>query len=61
MQVLLKMSPGLEMWFGEIDWTDEWDDEEDWPDDGWYFLFWPNRSLNFLVRFTFHDFLVMNF
>jgi hypothetical protein len=31
MQVLLRMNPGLEMWFGEVVWTDEdWDwDEED--------------------------------
>ncbi|QRI46195.1 hypothetical protein SEA_PEPPERWOOD_249 [Streptomyces phage Pepperwood] len=42
MQVLLKMNPGLEMWFGEQVWIDEdwedWDDE-DWPDDGWSFSF----------------------
>lgn len=30
MQVSLLMSPGLEMWFGEMI---DWYDEEDWPDD----------------------------
>ncbi|WNM73093.1 hypothetical protein SEA_PERSIMMON_251 [Streptomyces phage Persimmon] len=37
------MNPGLEMWFGELVWTDEdweeWEDDEDWPDDGWSFSF----------------------
>jgi hypothetical protein len=46
--VLLKMNPGLEMWFGEWDWIDEWD-EEDWPEDGQSFLFLVSRHLNFLV------------
>ncbi|AXH69744.1 hypothetical protein HWB79_gp065 [Streptomyces phage LukeCage] len=31
MEVLLVMPPGLEMWFGEVDWTDEyWDEDEDY-------------------------------
>lgn len=40
MQVLLKMNPGLEMWFGEPDLTDwEWEeDDEDWPEEGWSFF-----------------------
>lgn len=52
MEVLLKMNPGLEMWFGEVDWTDyyEWEeDEEDWPDDGWSFLFLVRWKSDFLV------------
>lgn len=29
MQVSLRMSPGLEMWFGEWGWIDEdWDEQE---------------------------------
>lgn len=72
MQVLLKMNPGLEMWFGEVVWTDEyWDDDEDWPEDGclgvgyayspFSFLVGDTGSPNFLVQFQMADFLVMNF
>ncbi|QDK03059.1 hypothetical protein KNU71_gp057 [Streptomyces phage Braelyn] len=55
MQILLKMNPGLEMWFGEQVWIDEdweeWEDDEDWPDDGWSFSFLVGGiwSPNFLV------------
>jgi len=48
MKVLLRMNPGLEMWFGEWDWIDEWD-EEGWPEDDQSFLFLVSRHLNFLV------------
>jgi hypothetical protein len=54
MQVLLRMSPGLEMWFGEVVWTDEyWDDDEDWPEDGRSFSFYKSDSLDavFVLRF----------
>jgi hypothetical protein len=66
MEVLLRMNPGLEMWFGEPDLTDweEWDeDDEDWPEEGWSFSFlvgWYLRS-DFLVAIAWDDFLVMNF
>ena len=53
MQVLLKMNPGLEMWFGEPDLTDwEWEDDEDWPEEGWSFfvLVRRYRRSDFLVQ-----------
>jgi len=28
--VLLVMPPGLEMWFGEVVLTDDWDEDEDY-------------------------------
>ncbi|QJD50964.1 hypothetical protein KNV00_gp055 [Streptomyces phage Bmoc] len=63
MQVLLKMNPGLEMWFGEVVWTDEyWDDDEDWPEDGCLGVGYAYSPFSFLHSLIwFHDFLVMEF
>lgn len=64
MEVLLKMNPGLEMWFGEQVWIDEdWDDDEDWPEEGWSFSFlvgWYPRS-DFLVAIQMDDFFSHEF
>ena len=60
MQVLLMMNPGLEMWFGEVVWTDEdWDDDEDWPEDGCLGVGIAYSPFSFLVdRYQESNFLV---
>lgn len=58
MQVLLRMNPGLEMWFGEWDWIDWYEDDEDWPEEGWSFSFY---SPNLLSPISFNEFLVSDF